>query len=117
MKFIVDAQLPRRVANWLNEAGHDAIHTLELPAGNRTPDHEINARALREDRAVVTKDTDFVNTHLLYGRPDKLLVISAGNLANDSLAALFLPNIPMIAAAFKTARYLELTRTRLIVHD
>ena len=31
MKFLVDAQLPRRFANWLNEAGQDALHTLDLP--------------------------------------------------------------------------------------
>jgi len=28
MKFLVDAQLPKRFANWLNEAG---LHTLDLP--------------------------------------------------------------------------------------
>jgi hypothetical protein len=31
MKFLVDAQLPRRLANWLNEAGHDTLHTFDLP--------------------------------------------------------------------------------------
>ncbi len=38
MRFLVDAQLPRRFANWLNEAGHDALHTLDLPRKNLTPD-------------------------------------------------------------------------------
>ena len=36
MKFIVDAQLPRRLALRLTAAGQDAIHTLDLPKGNRT---------------------------------------------------------------------------------
>jgi predicted nuclease of predicted toxin-antitoxin system len=36
MKFLADAQLPRRLARWLSAQGHDAVHTLELPAGNRT---------------------------------------------------------------------------------
>jgi len=43
MKFLVDAQLPRRMALWLSESGHDAKHTLDLPAGNRTPDAEVIA--------------------------------------------------------------------------
>lgn len=43
MKFPVDAQLPRRLANWLKAAGHGAIHTLELPAGNATTDACITA--------------------------------------------------------------------------
>jgi len=27
MRFLVDAQLPKHLAEWLNEAGHDAVHT------------------------------------------------------------------------------------------
>lgn len=38
MKFLIDAQLPRRLARRLEAAEHDAIHTLDLPAGNRTTD-------------------------------------------------------------------------------
>ncbi len=30
MKFLVDAQLPLRLARLLREAGYDAIHTREL---------------------------------------------------------------------------------------
>jgi predicted nuclease of predicted toxin-antitoxin system len=38
VKFLVDAQLPARLARFLNDAGHDTIHTSELPEGNRTTD-------------------------------------------------------------------------------
>ncbi len=31
MRFLVDAQLPRRLAVWLNNAGHLAVHTLHVP--------------------------------------------------------------------------------------
>ena len=65
----MDAQLPQRATNWLAAAGCDAVHTLSLPAGNRTTDAEIVAAADREDRAVATKDADFVDSHLLQGRP------------------------------------------------
>ncbi|MBI3650965.1 MAG: DUF5615 family PIN-like protein [Acidobacteria bacterium] len=34
MKFLVDAQLPRRLANKLREFGHESLHTLDLPNGN-----------------------------------------------------------------------------------
>ena len=37
MNFLIDAQLPRRAVGWLTGAGFDAIHTLDLPDGNRTP--------------------------------------------------------------------------------
>ena len=30
MKFLVDAQLPKRLALLLNDLGYDVIHTLDL---------------------------------------------------------------------------------------
>lgn len=55
MKFLIDAQLPARLARHLHEAGHDAIHTLDLPGQNRTTDAEIARLADAEDRIVVSK--------------------------------------------------------------
>jgi len=62
MKVLIDAQPPRRFARRLHAAGHDAIHTLELPAGNRTTDAEICRIADSVGRAVVTKDADLVSS-------------------------------------------------------
>lgn len=42
MKFLVDAQLPRRLVYRLRDAGYYALHTLNLPLRNRTEDVEIN---------------------------------------------------------------------------
>lgn len=76
MRFLVDAQLPRQLCAWLRGAGHDVTHTLDLPQGNRTPDSVILLLAEREQRIVVTKDADFVQSHLIAGRPQKLLLIA-----------------------------------------
>jgi predicted nuclease of predicted toxin-antitoxin system len=46
-KFLVDAQRPRRLANRLQAWGYDAIHTLDLPEQNKTPDEVINSRQLK----------------------------------------------------------------------
>ena len=69
MKFLIDAQLPARLGQLLARAGHDAMHTSELPDGNRTTDAEIATIADREQRAVITKDRDFRDNHLLAGTP------------------------------------------------
>ncbi len=116
MKFLVDAQLPRRIAYRLQEAGHDAVHTLDLPEANRTTDAEILNLAAREGRVVVTKDADFVNSFLLTGEPERLLLVSTGNISNAELEALLLPNIAAIVTAFTTSSLVELTRGALIVH-
>ncbi|HEX6159277.1 MAG TPA: DUF5615 family PIN-like protein [Thermoanaerobaculia bacterium] len=116
MRFIVDAQLPRRIAAWLRGQGHDAIHTLELPEANRTTDTAINELATREGRIVITKDSDFVDSHLLQRRPEKLLLVSTGNITNRELEAVLLPNIPALVAAFESSDFVELSRTGLLVH-
>ena len=77
-------QLPKRFANWLNETGQDALHTLDLPRKNLTTDNEIIARAQQDGRIVVTKDADFVRSFLITGKP-LLLLISTGNMSNTAL--------------------------------
>jgi predicted nuclease of predicted toxin-antitoxin system len=69
MNFLVDAHLPRRFVFYLRQVGHDAIHTLDLPNANRTSDADIIQMAIQEQRIVITKDADFVDSHLLQGRP------------------------------------------------
>lgn len=117
MKFLVDAQLPARVAAFLTASGHDATHSSELPDGNRTADREIAERADAEGRVVVTKDSDFRDGHLLTGRPAKLLVVATGNITNDALLALIARALDAIVTAFDEADFIELHRDDLIVHS
>jgi predicted nuclease of predicted toxin-antitoxin system len=115
MNFLIDAQLPRRMAAWLGAAGNGAVHTLDLPARNRTTDEQINDVADRDQRAVITKDAGFVDTHVLRGRPAKLLLISTGNISNRDLEALMVPLIPDIVREFGSHSFLELGRAGIIV--
>ena len=115
MKFLVDAQLPRRTAGWLATAGCDALHTLDLPDGNRTADQQVIELADREQRVVVTKDADFVDSHVLHGRPSKLLLVSTGNISNRDLEARVVPLIPDIVREFQTHCFLELGPTGLVI--
>lgn len=116
MKFLVDAQLPRRFANWLNKAGHDALHTLDLPRKNLTRDHEVIARAKQDGRIVVSKDADFVQSFLITGEP-ALLLISTGNISNTELEKLLRANLSGIEAAFPSSRFVEITHEALVVHE
>jgi len=116
MKFLIDAHLPRRLAHRLHTWGHEAIHTLDLPRGNRTPDGEIGDISLREQGIVVTKDADFVDTFIVHRVPYKLLLVSTGNISNMDLETLFEQNITDITAAFGAHDFVEMTRTMLIIH-
>jgi predicted nuclease of predicted toxin-antitoxin system len=85
VKFLIDAQLPWRLAMFLADAGHDVVHTRELSEGNRTTDGAIADIADRDGRVVVTKDRDFRDGHLLGGTPQRLLVVATGNITNVAL--------------------------------
>ncbi len=115
MNFLIDAQLPRRMAAWLATAGYDAVHTLDLPNGNRTTDQEVMDTADQQQRVVVTKDADFVDSHLLHSRPAKLLLISTGNISNSDLEQLFVPLISDIVREFQTHSFLELDQSGLTI--
>jgi predicted nuclease of predicted toxin-antitoxin system len=115
MKFLIDAQLPRRMAGWLSSAGCDALHTLDLPDGNRTTDTQVIDVADRDQRVVATKDADFVNAHVLHGRPAKLLLISTGNISNQELERLVVPLIPNLVRELQANSFLELGLAGILV--
>lgn len=116
MKFLVDAQLPRRLCYRLREQGLDAVHTMDLPAGNRTPDEAINQLSMTEGHVVVTKDGDFVDSLIVRGVPPKLLLVSTGNICNSELEVLFLDNLDALVAGFETYSFIEIDRTALRFH-
>ena len=116
MRFIVDAQLPLKLAVALNAAGHDAVHTLNLPDKNRSSDIFITRLADLHGRVVISKDADFVTSHIVNGSPLRLLQISTGNMQNSILLPLVLGNLDRIEAAFESVVYVELTASTMIAH-
>jgi predicted nuclease of predicted toxin-antitoxin system len=117
VKFLVDAQLPRRLALWLQQRGHDLIHTLDLVQQNRTPDPFLLALANQDDRVLITKDTDFEISHELGQGPPKLLLITTGNIHNDELLALFVRHEEALFLLLAQHSFVELSRTQVIVHQ
>jgi predicted nuclease of predicted toxin-antitoxin system len=117
VKFLLDAQLPPRLAQELHVRGHHTLHTIHLPLRNRTPDGDIAALATREGRVLVTKDSDFVTSFLLHRRPHKLLLISTGNVSNDILLRLILENLSMLDSTLSQYDFVELNRFTLTIHS
>ncbi|MBO1064017.1 MULTISPECIES: DUF5615 family PIN-like protein [Nostocales] len=116
MKFLIDAQLPMRIVNLLENLGCDVIHTKNLPLKNATPDSEINKLSILEQRIVITKDKDFLDSFLIKQEPYKLLLITTGNISHKQIEQLFLQNITQIIELFLTYDFLEMTRDSLIIH-
>lgn len=75
MKFLMDANLPFRLAKILKDKGYDIIHTDDLPEKERTKDNEIRRISAEQNYIIITKDSDFLDSHLLKGIPYKLLLV------------------------------------------
>ncbi len=109
MNVIVDAQLPVKLCEILKKLGATPIHVQELPKGDETGDAEIIQYADKYDLIVLTKDSDFYHSHMTVGKPNKLLLISTGNIKNRQLFDLFRDNILLISDSLSKNRFVELT--------
>lgn len=89
LSFIVDTQLPPLLARWLKTQGCDAVHTTNFPNGHLMIDSEIRLIAVRENRIVVSKDSDFFADFLFRGAPPRVLFLQFGNCSNRDLVAQF----------------------------
>ena len=117
MKFLLDAHLPKKLADFLLWKGHDALHTLDLPHKNRTKDSEINQISLDERRVLITKDLDFIESLLISDKPYKLIYLTTGNISNKALMELFGRNIETIVEMIEQNRLIEITEESIIVKE
>ena len=111
MKFIVDTQLPPRLARFLETRGYDCIHTTHFENGHLLQDVEIILVATEQNRIIISKDSDFSDYYHLKGAPPKILLLQFGNVSNSDLTAYFDRYLDVIAEAFNGgADYVEFGR-------
>ena len=114
MRFIIDAHLPSVLAKEFSTLGYKAIHTSELPAGNASSDMNIIVEAA-EDGVVISKDEDFYQSFLLFGKPPKLIHVKVGNMRLRELKELFARVTPKLVDLLGQHDLIELHRDKIIV--
>lgn len=57
MRFLLDMNLSPAMADWLRREGHDAVHARDIGL-NTLPDRDLFARAVADDRILITFDLD-----------------------------------------------------------
>ena len=88
MKFLVDNQLPVALAKWMQSAGVQAQHVLDIGLEHAT-DADIWDHALTDGSIIVSKDDDFF---LLANRANdvgRLLWVRVGNCRTNALLQRF----------------------------
>ena len=96
MKFLVDAQLPPRLAVWLRAKGYDAKHVEDVGLRD-SDDSDVRAFAATEGTIVVTKDRDFAAPPLI-GSPPSVLWVRTGNAPTRVILERFEANWAQIEA-------------------
>jgi len=97
LRFLIDNALPPSLADLLLAAGHDAVHvrTYGMQAASN---EEILARALLEDRIVVSADSDFgaILAARESERPSFILFRDPNLLAAPDYVNMLLPALPVL---------------------
>jgi len=114
VNFIVDAHLPKLICNFLQEAGFEAIHTSQLPNGNRTDDLDILALASEKKSVVISKGADFYHSFLLQKKPSKLVAVKIGNMKLAAVRSLFQNQTNNILQLLETYDLIEVHPDRLV---
>ena len=84
VRFLIDAQLPPRLARRLAARGHVAEHVNRIGLGN-TGDSAIWECAARTGATLVTKNEDFVALSALEPAGPQVVWIRIGNISNEAL--------------------------------
>jgi len=110
MRVLCDVHIPYRLVSRLREMGIDATHVNRILDGSETTDSAIAAFVDANDMLLITKDSDFRNSHFLSRTPARVLRITLGNLSNSELTALVEACWSTITDACEQRRcYLELS--------
>lgn len=117
MDYLIDAQLPKFLCDILNKKGYNAIHVISMANGDESTDKEIADLAHSEKRIVITKDVDFYYSYMTSGLPEKLLLITTGNIKNRALFTLMRKYISVIDSYLTRYNFIELSNDGLVVHE
>jgi len=113
MKFLLNANLAPRIAQWLcQEFKIDCVALLELGAQSLL-DEDIFELARKESAVVITKDFDFVNLVTARGAPPQVVLLAVGNCTNKELIEILRANFGEALKQIKDGQAIvELTKVR-----
>jgi predicted nuclease of predicted toxin-antitoxin system len=119
MHFLIDVHLPIKLSKFLSDQDNcSSVHINQVLNKWNTSDADICKYADVHSMVVVTKDTDFKNSHFINKTPEKVIRIILGNIGNDELLLLINKYLPFILSVSEKERfYIELSREHITIID
>ena len=115
MRFLVDMCVDTRAAEWPRSRGHDAIH-LRDQGLQRLPNGEIFAKAVAEDRTIVTFDLDFGEIAALSrGERTSVIVFRLHNTRHETVIERLAAVLAESAVAFDRSAVISVEEARFRV--
>jgi predicted nuclease of predicted toxin-antitoxin system len=95
LRFIVDAMLPRDIAEYLISQGHEASTVKRLKLG---PDETVWQYAEKHKSIVITKDSDYLPFPIDFS-PAQLVHFTGPNMSTKMMIECFHRELPHIIAS------------------
>jgi predicted nuclease of predicted toxin-antitoxin system len=95
VRFLVDAQLPPALSQWLREQGHEAQAVREIDL-REAEDGAIWDHAQQIGAAILTKDEDFATRAQQVQSGPTIVWLRIGNSSNAALRSWLEPRLPGI---------------------
>ncbi|MDQ2707471.1 MAG: DUF5615 family PIN-like protein [Actinomycetota bacterium] len=116
MRLLLDANLSPALIGPLEQAGHHAVHVVDLGLLSAS-DAVILRRAADDGYTVITADSDFPTMLALHSAatPSVVHLRNINELSLQALAALLIENLPTVLDDLENGAIVSLSLTRMAV--
>lgn len=102
MKFLCDVHIAFKLVKFIGSKGFECVHVNYILDKWYTKDSDIAEYVDSNDFILISKDSDFKNSHYIKKAPKKLVKINLGNISNTDLLNIFSSVLPELEKVNKT---------------